>query len=345
MERSKNYERVKFLPETIRAAVSLARDRLAAHYNRPAAAPTSDMPTDLRQQEGKWESEDAAIFRDRQLLRDEHPLESDERRERELIWWGEDQRRAEQRARTRLAGGLVQRDQVTLEVNAGATGTVKYDNEDEFFNAYRNEIIGARYWHWFYSFQDPYQHQRGMWDVSVDFTSTSWRVSSDVRVALPKASDVAALLELFDSAAPQAKLPKPKPRIFLGHGRNPLWREVQDSLRHAGYDVDTFEGARAGRTAVDVLVQILGSSHFAVLIHTGEDEQAGGDVRARQNVVHETGLFQGRLGFQRAVVVREDGTEPFSNLAGVQEIGFAKGNIREAEGQLLHTLRREFPPD
>jgi predicted nucleotide-binding protein len=61
-------------------------------------------------------------------------------------------------------------------------------------------------------------------------------------------------------------------------------------------------------------------------------------------VIHETGLFQGRLGFSRAIVLLEDGAEEFSNLAGIQQIRFAKSNIKETFGEVLAVLRREFGP-
>jgi len=91
---------------------------------------------------------------------------------------------------------------------------------------------------------------------------------------------------------------------------------------------------------------MLESSSFAVLVFTGEDETATGDLRARQNVIHEAGLFQGRLGFARAILLVEDGVELFSNIDGIQQIRFAIGHIAETFGEVLATLRREFenPP-
>jgi len=77
-------------------------------------------------------------------------------------------------------------------------------------------------------------------------------------------------------------------------------------------------------------------------VMTGEDEASGGRTLARQNVIHEAGLFQGRLGFSRAIVLLEAGTEEFSNIEGVQQIRFAKGNIKETFGDVLAVLRREF---
>lgn len=43
---------------------------------------------------------------------------------------------------------------------------------------------------------------------------------------------------------------------------------------------------------------------------------------ARQNVIHEAGLFQGRLGFMRAIVLLEEGCEEFSNIHGLGQIRF-----------------------
>jgi predicted nucleotide-binding protein len=50
-------------------------------------------------------------------------------------------------------------------------------------------------------------------------------------------------------------------------------------------------------------------SVMALLIFTAEDEQNGGKIRARMNVVHEAGLFQERLEFKRAIILIEEGCE------------------------------------
>ena len=74
---------------------------------------------------------------------------------------------------------------------------------------------------------------------------------------------------------------------------------------------------------------------------TGEDEQPDGKVRARMNVVHEAGLFQGRLGFTRAIVVLEEGCEAFSNIEGLRQIRFPMGNIKAAFEEIRQVLERE----
>lgn len=134
--------------------------------------------------------------------------------------------------------------------------------------------------------------------------------------------------------------------VFIGHGHSPVWRELADHLRDRhGYRVVAFESApRMGRSISDILVEMTSQASFAILIHTAEDEQADGRLRARQNVIHETGLFQGCLGFDRAIVVREYGCEDFSNLSGLQEVHY-RTDIREVFGDVVAALRRAGATD
>jgi predicted nucleotide-binding protein len=60
---------------------------------------------------------------------------------------------------------------------------------------------------------------------------------------------------------------------------------------------------------------------------TAEHETVDGKIRARQNVIHEAGLFQGRLGFEKVVLLKQDTTEEISNLAGLQYIPFNGDNV------------------
>ena len=74
---------------------------------------------------------------------------------------------------------------------------------------------------------------------------------------------------------------------------------------------------------------------------TAEDEQADGKIRARENVVHVVGLFQGRLGFTRAIVLLEEGCEEFSNIHGLGQIRFPKGNVSAKFEEIRAVLERE----
>jgi predicted nucleotide-binding protein len=74
---------------------------------------------------------------------------------------------------------------------------------------------------------------------------------------------------------------------------------------------------------------------------TAEDEQTDGTLRARENVVHEVGLFQGRLGFARAIVLVEDECKEFSNIHGLGQIRFPTGNIAAKFEDIRAVLERE----
>ena len=86
---------------------------------------------------------------------------------------------------------------------------------------------------------------------------------------------------------------------------------------------------------------MLDSAGFAFLVLTAEDQQPDGTYRARENVVHEAGLFQGRLGFRRAVLVVEDGCSEFSNITGLTQIRFPKGKVDAKFEEIRRVLERE----
>lgn len=189
-------------------------------------------------------------------------------------------------------------------------------------------------------------------DYDQEVTIHKFAHMTSVSVSMPTRGLVERVAAPFHRAAVQwfvpepveEVIPAPKPVVFIGHGGSPLWREVKDHLADLhGYEVVAYEtGARVGHAIRDVLDTMLLKSSFAILVMTAEDEQADETIRARQNVVHEAGLFQGRLGFPRVAILCEEGVDLFSNVAGIQYIPFSRRNIRETFGDVLATLRREF---
>ena len=132
-------------------------------------------------------------------------------------------------------------------------------------------------------------------------------------------------------------------RVFIGHGRSLIWRELKDFIEdRLGLQVDEFNRvSAAGMPTSGRLAEMLDSAGMAFVVMTGEDEQPGGQLRARENVVHEAGLFQGRLGFTRAIILLEDGCKEFSNIAGLGQIRFQKGNLESAFEEIRMVLERE----
>lgn len=177
---------------------------------------------------------------------------------------------------------------------------------------------------------------RGMFELTVGVSG------------VPNLADADAIFSIFDNCyssyiePPEDTLKKIT--VFIGHGRSRSWRDLKDHLQDLhGIDVVAYEtGARAGLTIHEVLREMVSKASIAFLVLTAEDIDRDGVAHARENVVHETGLFQGKLGFKRAIVLLEEGCNEFSNIAGLQQLRFAQGNIKEIFGDVLAVVRREF---
>jgi predicted nucleotide-binding protein len=131
--------------------------------------------------------------------------------------------------------------------------------------------------------------------------------------------------------------------IFIGHGRSQIWKDfkdfIQDRLR---LPWDEFNRVPvAGITNIARLSQMLDNAAIAFIIMTAEDELADGKIIARMNVIHEVGLFQGRLGFTKAIILLEAGCEEFSNIQGLGQIRFPKGDIKAIFEDIRQVVERE----
>ena len=132
-------------------------------------------------------------------------------------------------------------------------------------------------------------------------------------------------------------------KIFIGHGRSYVWREfkdfIEDRLR-LSYEEFNRESA-AGLTVIERLSAMFNDAGFAFLIMTAEDEHADTTLHARENVIHEVGLFQGHLGTRKAIILLEEDCNEFSNIHGLVQIQFPKGNIAAVFEDVRRVLERE----
>lgn len=131
--------------------------------------------------------------------------------------------------------------------------------------------------------------------------------------------------------------------VFIGHGQSPVWRDLKDFISdRLQLPYDEFNRVPvAGVTNIARLSEMMDAAALAFLVLTAEDEQSDGAVFARQNVVHEAGLFQGRLGFSKAIILLEEGCQPFSNIDGLGQIRFPKGNVGAKFEEIRRVLERE----
>lgn len=131
--------------------------------------------------------------------------------------------------------------------------------------------------------------------------------------------------------------------VFIGHGRSAVWRDLKDFIQdRLRLPWDEFNRIPvAGITNISRLSEMLESAAVAFVIMTAEDELTDGTAQARMNVIHEVGLFQGRLGFTKAIVLLEDGCQEFSNIQGLGQIRFPKGKIAAKFEEIRQVLERE----
>ncbi|EGR1568373.1 nucleotide-binding protein [Vibrio parahaemolyticus] len=206
-----------------------------------------------------------------------------------------------------------------------------YDSRDEFFSDYRKFRNGALFC---------------VWGERLSLSLTFNGSESEVIVESNERAVIESTFYIFDSHEESyfdPKLTGIKPlTVFIGHGRSSDWRDLKDHLQDKhNIKIEAYEtGARAGHTIRDILEDMANKSTFALLVMSAEDELPTGEFRARQNVIHEIGLFQGKLGFNKAIVLMEHGVEEFSNIYGVQQIRYS--NISETFGEVLATINREF---
>lgn len=227
----------------------------------------------------------------------------------------------------------------SLEVDSDDE-TWNFDDDSEFFSLYRKTGVEEASCSWVDI------------DQSFDFSVRFGYRTSNVRVKLGERKAIERIFHIFEGKVDACRLPiaeteealKETLKIFIGHGRDDAWRDVKDHLHEKhGFEVVAYETEpRAGLTITDILEDMQDESSFAILILTAENEAADGTMHARENVIHEVGLFQGRLGMRSALVLLEEGCAQFSNIAGIQYLTFSKGRIKETFGDILATIKREF---
>lgn len=132
-------------------------------------------------------------------------------------------------------------------------------------------------------------------------------------------------------------------KVFIGHGRSSAWRDLKDFVNdRLGLPWDEFNRTPvAGLTNVARLAQMLDDAAIAFLVMTAEDEQSDGKMQARMNVIHEAGLFQGRLGFEKAIILLEDKCEEFTNIQGLGQIRFSSDSFGTTFEDIRKVLERE----
>lgn len=142
-----------------------------------------------------------------------------------------------------------------------------------------------------------------------------------------------------------------RPRIFIVHGHNDqVLQETSECVRRSGAEpVVLREQPAVGRTIIESLEEESKTVDYAIVLMTGDDWGRKGarkvhgkivkwgdstQLRARQNVVFEAGLFIGLLGRDRVCVLRGPRLETPTDLDGVRYIRIGDGWQAQLEQEL-----------
>jgi sugar/nucleoside kinase (ribokinase family) len=128
--------------------------------------------------------------------------------------------------------------------------------------------------------------------------------------------------------------------VFVAHGRSPQWLAVKAFVEQRfGVPVYSFESHSWGsRPVTEALTEYLHRCSFAVCVLTAEDVTGDGHLVARQNVIHEIGLFQGHRGMDRVLVLVEEGCDSVPAAAAYSAV-FPRNAIQQAFWPLDRALQ------
>lgn len=125
------------------------------------------------------------------------------------------------------------------------------------------------------------------------------------------------------SSTETTETPDTYKKIFIVHGHDgELKQSVARIIEKQGIDaIILSEQANQGRTIIEKF-EDYSDVDGAICLFTADDygkakKDSVEQLRARQNVVLETGYFMGKLGRNRIVILADDGVEMPSDLSGV----------------------------
>ena len=153
--------------------------------------------------------------------------------------------------------------------------------------------------------------------------------------------DIEQILELRANSELATPVSSAPVRVFISHGKSKDWNDVQRFIEK-DLNLPTLELAQEpnrGRTILQKLEEESSECSFAVIVMTGDDLDSEGIPRARENVMHEIGYFQGKYGLSAVCLLHEEGTSIPSNIHGLVYIPFPKGYISATFGALMRELK------
>jgi predicted nucleotide-binding protein len=134
--------------------------------------------------------------------------------------------------------------------------------------------------------------------------------------------------------------------VFISHGgKSTLWKDLARFIEKE-LEIETYElseQSNHGKAVIEKLEKtICEDCDYAIIILTAEDVMQNGELRARQNVIHEIGFCQGVLGRKHVLLLKQKGVEIFSNISGLVYEEFVGENISSVFHKVQKHLEQAF---
>ena len=153
--------------------------------------------------------------------------------------------------------------------------------------------------------------------------------------------------EARPAANPDARMPAKSEAlaIVVGHGKSPLWKPLRDRIAEVirlpchGFQ----QVPLPGLGTMAAMLEVMPKSRFAILVLTREDVETEGELATQLNIVRLAGLFQGRLGFTRVLLLLEECATLLPGVKDLPLLVFPEGNPLAVWPKILAILENELP--
>jgi CAP12/Pycsar effector protein, TIR domain len=164
-----------------------------------------------------------------------------------------------------------------------------------------------------------------------------------LKAKLNKLETIINGLESFQTEFDSVEKPINDNCIFVGHSRSKLltkliaFLEDELNIKTITYDSESKEGD----SITSVSEKLLNTVAFAILILTPEDETKEDKIKVHRNLVYETGLFQGKLGFKKVLILHQRGIGDLPDFTKAHSIKLIDKNIEQIFIEVKQILKSE----
>jgi len=140
----------------------------------------------------------------------------------------------------------------------------------------------------------------------------------------------------------KAKVKSRRPKAFISHsGNTPALTELRDYLDELDIEkIIVIKKPNVDRE-INTKVEIyMDEADFVIILATGDSKDRNGNTIPAGNVVHETGLAQGKLKFKGKIIyLLEEGVKLPSNIQPKGYIRFNRSNIEHKFGDIVKEIK------